>query len=247
MSLDPSHGRPSSRLSTATPPHVVVLFGAAGDLARRRLLPGMASLVLSSLAPNIEVVGTSLEEFDSPVFRGFVRDALSAFGRRALTDEEWSSFASRLHYVPASAGASALAREVAAATGRLGQDARLLHYLSVPTSAALSAIDMIAAAGLAVNSRIVMEKPFGNDLASAVKLNRRLQETFGEERVFRIDHFLGKEAVQNILAVRFANGLFEPIWHRDFIEHIQIDVPEMLGIEQRIPFYEATARTVTWW
>ena len=110
---------------------------------------------------------------------------------------------------------------------------RRLHYLSVPPNAALSAVRMLAEAGLVEGSRIIMEKPFGTDLKSAVALNAKLHEVFKEEQIFRIDHFLGKEAAQNILAFRFANGLFEPIWNRNFIDHIQIDVPETLGLGKR--------------
>jgi glucose-6-phosphate 1-dehydrogenase len=115
-----------------------------------------------------------------------------------------------------------------------------LHYLSVPPKAALSVVQTLRDAGLVERSRIVMEKPFGVDLQSSRQLNRRLHEVFDEEQIFRIDHFLGKEAAQNILAFRFANGLFEPIWHRHHIDHVQIDVPEELGIEQRASFYEGT-------
>jgi glucose-6-phosphate 1-dehydrogenase len=232
--------RSYQRAAQTTAPHVVVLFGAAGDLAKRKLLPGMANLVLSSLAPDIEIVGTSLEELDDDSYRAQAKSALDEFDRRKLNDDEWRRFSDRLHYVPASAGPEALARAVSAAERRLGPDVRRIHYLSVPPKAALAAVDTIAAAKLVRGSRIIMEKPFGTDLASAVELNRRLHETFKEDQIFRIDHFLGKEPAQNILAIRFANGLFEPIWNRNFIEHIQIDVPETLGIEQRAAFYEAT-------
>src|ERR671932_2601940 len=232
--------RSYQRAAQTTPPHVVVLFGAAGDLAKRKLLPGMANLVLSSLAPDIEIVGTSLEDLDDDSYRGQAKAALDEFDRRKLNDDEWRRFAERLHYVPTSAGPEALARAVQEAERRLGPDVRRIHYLSVPPKAALAAVDTIAAAKLVRGSRIIMEKPFGTDLASAVELNRRLHETFKEEQIFRIDHFLGKEPAQNILAIRFANGLFEPIWNRNFIEHVQIDVPETLGIEQRAAFYEAT-------
>ena len=122
----------------------------------------------------------------------------------------------------------------------LGPEARRLHYLSVPPTAAIPVVHEIAKAGLVERSRIIMEKPFGTDLASAKKLNAELHQVFAEEQIFRIDHFLGKEAAQNILAFRFANGLFEPIWHRNHIDHVQIDVPETLGLEQRADFYEAT-------
>ena len=126
------------------------------------------------------------------------------------------------------------------ATAALGSDARLLHYLSVPPRAALSAVGMLKDAGLVKDARIIMEKPFGTDLASAIDLNERLHQVFTEAQIFRIDHFLGKEPAQNILAFRFANGLFEPIWNRNFIDHVQIDVPETLGLGNRAGFYEAT-------
>src|SRR6185295_15086967 len=120
----------------------------------------------------------------------------------------------------------------------IGGECRRLHYLSVPPNAALAAVRLLGEAGLVPNSRIIMEKPFGTDLASAVSLNKALHEVFAEEQIFRIDHFLGKEAAQNILAFRFANGLFEPIWNRNFIDHVQIDVPETLGLGKRSAFYE---------
>ena len=126
------------------------------------------------------------------------------------------------------------------AEAALGGEARRVHYLSVPPSAALSAVRLLAEAGLVERSRIIMEKPFGTDLASAVSLNATLHEVFSEDQIFRIDHFLGKEPAQNILAFRFANGLFEPIWNRNFIDHVQIDVPETLGLGKRSGFYETT-------
>jgi glucose-6-phosphate 1-dehydrogenase len=122
----------------------------------------------------------------------------------------------------------------------LGADGRRLHYLSVPPNVALSAVRLLGEADLVDRSRIIMEKPFGTDLASAVSLNAKLHEVFSEDQIFRIDHFLGKEPAQNILAFRFANGLFEPIWNRNFIDHVQIDVPETLGLGGRASFYEAT-------
>src|SRR3984893_9848048 len=119
-------------------------------------------------------------------------------------------------------------------------ESRRLHYLSVPPNAALSAVRMLGEAGLVEGSRIIMEKPFGTDLKSAVALNARLHEVFAEDQIFRIDHFLGKEAAQNILAFRFANGLFEPIWNRNFIDRVQIGVPETVGLGKRSAFYEQT-------
>ncbi len=237
----PAEARATSRYQQERiDPHVIVLFGATGDLARRKLLPGMAHLVVSELAPDIRIVGTSLEEMGDVEFREFARVAIEEFGTHQLTPEQWDMFDDNLAYVPQSAGPEALAAAVAQAERQLGDDVRRLHYLSVPPKAALSVIEMLRAADLVSRSRVVMEKPFGTDLESAIHLNAQVHETFDESQVFRIDHFLGKEAAQNILAFRFANGLFEPIWNRNFIDHIQIDIPETLGLDQRANFYEST-------
>ena len=238
----PAPGARASRLSPEyTAPHVIVLFGATGDLARRKLLPGLAHLATSSkLAPDIRVVGTSLEAFDDEEFRAFARTAISEFGTHLLSDEQWETFAARLTYLPMDTEPSALSAAVAAAEAQLGPDVRRLHYLSVPPKAALSVITRLRDAQLVERARVVMEKPFGTDLDSAIRLNDQVHETFDESQIFRIDHFLGKEAAQNILAFRFANGLFEPIWNRNFIDHVQIDIPETLGLGQRANFYEST-------
>jgi len=221
-------------------PQVVVLFGATGDLARRKLLPGLFHLTSAGFIPDCRIIGVSLDETDVEGFRRIVKSALDQFLTRKATDAAWRDFAARLDYVPLGAGAQALKAAVATAEGSFAGECRRLHYLSVPPNAALSAVHLLGAAGLVDRSRIVMEKPFGTDLASAVQLNSQLHAVFAEEQIFRIDHFLGKEAAQNILAFRFANGLFEPIWNRNFIDHVQIDVPETLGLGQRAAFYEAT-------
>jgi glucose-6-phosphate 1-dehydrogenase len=162
------------------------------------------------------------------------------FGPEALTDDEWATFAAKLHYVPQSVGPEALAEAVSVAERELGDEVFRLHYLSVPPKAALAVINVLRSADLVQRSRVIMEKPFGNDFDSAVALNAKLHETFTESQIFRIDHFLGKEPAQNILAFRFANGLFEPIWSRNFIDHVQIDIPETLGLDSRVEFYEST-------
>jgi glucose-6-phosphate 1-dehydrogenase len=196
--------------------------------------------VQSALAPEIRVIGTSLEELTDDEFRTITRKAVEDFGTHKLSDEQWANFASRVTYVPQGAGPAALAAAVADAEAELGPDVHRLHYLSVPPKAAKAVITMLKEAELVERSRVVMEKPFGTDLASAIELNDFVHETFRERQIFRIDHFLGKEAAQNILAFRFANGLFEPIWNRNFIDHIQIDIPETLGLDQRANFYEST-------
>ena len=221
-------------------PQVVVLFGATGDLARRKLLPGLFHLTQAGFIPGCRIIGVSLDSIDAEAFRALAREALDEFSQRKMSDADWANFAAILDYVPLSAGAAVLKEAVARAETSLGAESRRLHYLSVPPSAALPAVHLLAQAGLVAQSRIVMEKPFGTDLASAVLLNAQLHEVFDEAQIFRIDHFLGKEPAQNILAFRFANGLFEPIWNRNFIDHVQIDVPETLGLGKRSGFYEQT-------
>jgi len=221
-------------------PQVLVLVGATGDLARRKLLPGLFHLSNSGFIPGCRIIGISLDEMDEHAFRNFARDAVAEFSTRPLDDNAWNNFAQILHYVPMQAGAHALKGAVDQAERELGSECRRIHYLSVPPGAALSAVRLLAEAGLVERSRIIMEKPFGTDLASAITLNAKLHEVFAEDQIFRIDHFLGKEPAQNILAFRFANGLFEPIWNRNFIDHVQIDVPEALGLGKRAGFYEQT-------
>ena len=244
--------RPFRRELDPIAPHVIVLFGCTGDLAKRKLLPGLAYLSESSLAPDIRIVGTAMEDLTTDGFRDLTHSAVQNFGMHRLAESEWADFASKLTYVPQGEGPEALASAVKEAEAQLvGNDpqrrstdgsgaVRLLHYLSVPPKAAQSVLEMLRDADLTRSARVIMEKPFGYDLDSAVRLNDFVHQVFDEAQVFRIDHFLGKEAAQNVLAFRFANGLFEPIWNRNFIDHVQIDIPESLGLDQRASFYEAT-------
>ena len=220
-------------------PQVVVLVGATGDLARRKLLPGLFHLIGAGFIPSCRIIGVSLEDIDAPAYRRLARSAIEEFSARKPLDAEWASFANLLDYVPLGAGVGPLKAAVEAAEKALDAECERLHYLSVPPSAALSSVRMLGEAGLAPRSRIIMEKPFGTNLASARSLNADLHTVFPEPHIFRIDHFLGKEPAQNILAFRFANGLFEPIWNRNFIDHVQIDVPETLGLERRTGFYDS--------
>jgi glucose-6-phosphate 1-dehydrogenase len=222
------------------PPHVVVLFGATGDLARRKLLPGLFHLSRAGLLPECRIVATSLEELDDHHYQGLARAACQEFARGEVTDEHWQRFRDRISYVSGSEGPAGLARAVERAEATLSGEPRRLHYLSIPPDAADAVVKTLGEAGLTERARIVMEKPFGTDLATARRLNAVVQSVFHDDQVFRIDHFLGKEAAQNILAFRFANGLFEPIWNREHIDHIQIDVPETLSVGTRAPFYEQT-------
>ncbi|WP_424081103.1 glucose-6-phosphate dehydrogenase [Mycobacterium sp.] len=215
------------------------MFGATGDLARRKLLPGLFHLSCSNLAPEMRIIGTSLDELDTADFRKLVLKACHEFSNHDVDDELLDQFSANLNYVSLHGGPEELGSAVREQIDELGGDARLLHYLSVPPAAVMKVMETVSKLDLVQNSRVIMEKPFGIDLGSARELNKAIHEIFEEEQIFRIDHFLGKEAAQNILAFRFANGLFEPIWNRNFIDHIQIDVPERLTLEGRAQFYES--------
>jgi glucose-6-phosphate 1-dehydrogenase len=221
-------------------PQVVVLFGATGDLSQRKLLPGLFHLVSGGFIPDCRIVGVSLDDIDADGFRAIAQKALTTYRHGGPGQNAWPAFAGLLDYVSMAKGPAGLKETVDRSAKTLGRECRLMHYLSVPPSAALKVVHMLHESDLARGSRIIMEKPFGTDLESAVSLNKQLHKVFNEEQIFRIDHFLGKEPAQNILAFRFANGLFEPIWNRNFIDHVQIDVPEKLELGNRIGFYEQT-------
>jgi len=225
---------------TSLPPHVIVLFGATGDLAARKLLPGLLHLSQTGMLPEFRIIGTSTSELSDEDFRHVARHACDQYATGKISLLQWAGFESKLSFVPLSSGPDGLADAVRKAEEAIGGEVRRLHYLSIPPSVASDVIHLLGKADLVDRSRVIMEKPFGTDLVSARELNAVVHEIFEEEQVFRIDHFLGKEAAQNILAFRFANGLFEPIWNRDHIDHVQIDVPETLTVDDRVAFYEAT-------
>jgi glucose-6-phosphate 1-dehydrogenase len=220
---------------------VIVLFGATGDLARRKLLPGMFHLAQVGLMPQrFRIIGAARKGIQLEQFRELARESIQGSGRKTLDGEAWERFADSLRFAAVGDGFEPLGEAVAAAKGELDDDAELLYYLSLPPGAAEGTVERIGALGLGDHARVLTEKPFGTDLASARELNRQLHSVFDESRIFRIDHYLGREAVQNLLALRFANGMFEPVWNRNHIDHIQIDIPETLSIEMRGSFYEET-------
>ena len=252
----------SPRRGHAKPgPHVIVLFGATGDLAKRKLLPGLYHLYVAGLLPDkFAIVGTSPPEFavSEDDFRNHARSACDAYGVAKPEGEPWEKFVAHLTFAPASpedpsplvAAVTAAEKAMSNSNGKShgnshnsrngGVIGRLFH-LAIPPSAFESVVAMLGASGLAsAASRVIIEKPFGWDLASSKELNEAVHKVFDESQVFRIDHFLGKESVDNILAFRFANGIFEPIWNRQHIKYVQIDVPETLSIEGRAAFYNAT-------
>jgi glucose-6-phosphate 1-dehydrogenase len=220
---------------------VIVLFGATGDLSRRKLLPGIFHLARVGLMPDrFRIIGTARRPIDSEEFRSLARASVEESGRRPLDEQQWERFAASLEFVGVGDGFGPLGEAIESARAELGEGAGLLFYLSLPPRAAGATIEEIGALGLGSGARVITEKPFGTDLASARALNAQLHEVFAEDCIFRIDHYLGREAVQNLLALRFANGMFEPVWNRNHIDHVQIDVPETISIEMRGSFYEET-------
>ncbi|MFW6773002.1 glucose-6-phosphate dehydrogenase [Nocardioides sp. CPCC 205120] len=240
---------PEQTSQTPPPPHVVVLFGATGDLAKRKLFPALLRLAASGWLPaSYRVIGSGRHSPGTDEeFRAGMRDALV---EQAEPDERDAvdGLLERVSFQTASAddgpdlaaAVRAAEQEVADEAGTDVDEVRRLVYLSLPPSAMTDMIGMLDREDLTDRARLVVEKPFGLDLASAEELDAALLDVVKEEQVFRIDHFLGKEAVQNILALRFANGLFEPAWDRRSIASVQIDVPEDLSIEGRASFYEST-------
>jgi glucose-6-phosphate 1-dehydrogenase len=233
--------------------HVVVLFGATGDLAARKLLPGLFHLAAVGLMPDrYRIIGTSRRPMTDERFRELAHEAITRYGSIEPAGEAWDAFERTLSFAEATpADASALVtaikraeRDIAELAERssdtVGGTPERLFHLAVPPTAFEPTVTMLADSGLAPGSRIIVEKPFGTDLPSARALNRAIAGVFPESQVFRIDHFLGKESVENILAFRFANGLFEPVWNRTHISYVQIDVPETLSIEGRADFYDNT-------
>ncbi|HZO05042.1 MAG TPA: glucose-6-phosphate dehydrogenase, partial [Solirubrobacterales bacterium] len=220
---------------------VIVLFGATGDLAKRKLLPGMFHLARVGLMPErFRIVGAARNAISTEEFRELAREAVESSGRRPLEADDWDRFADSLRFVGVGEGFEGLGEEVEAARAELAEDAGLLFYLSLPPRAAAGTVEQIGALGLGTGARVITEKPFGTDLESAKALNAHLHAVFAEDCIFRIDHYIGREAVQNLLALRFANGMFEPVWNRNHIDHVQIDIPETLSIEMRGSFYEET-------
>jgi len=231
---------PTTAASPTPHDQVIVLFGATGDLARRKLLPGIFHLFEAGLMPErFALIGTSRSALSKQEFVELTREAVCGSGRRPVAGDSWQRFAASLDFASTGDGFDQLGSAIDGARQEL-RDAELLHYLSLPPAATNGVIEELGRAGLGEVARVIMEKPFGRDLASARELDRLVHSVFAEEQVFRIDHYIGREAVQNLLALRFANGMFEPVWNRNHIDHVQIDVPETLSIEMRAGFYEET-------
>ena len=225
------------------PPTVFVLYGGTGDLAKRMVLPAFFDLYARDLLPKRwKLVGNGRGDVAHEDFRAHVHDALTEFADTP-TEEQWAGFSPNVLF----AGGGFRAEDggqlpdlIEQTKSELGDDAQLIHYLAVPPSAFAPTTEALNQHGLAEGSKIVYEKPYGTSLDSFRKLDALVHQVFDEEQVFRIDHFLGKEATQNVHILRFANTMIAGIWNRDFIEEVQIDVPETLDIADRAGFYDAT-------
>jgi glucose-6-phosphate 1-dehydrogenase len=226
------------------PPHVIVIFGGNGDLAKRRLLPALYHLFLEGLLPQEwRAVGNSRRPVTDEEFRQLAHDAILEFSPCKLEDDVWQSFQARLSYASgtfAPGDTKVIAEAVERAERELGGEARHLYYLSVPPPAFPTITEALGEAGLTERARVVYEKPFGLDKDSFHELNDIAHRVLDDEQIYTIDHFLGKETLQNVLALRFANGMFEPVWNRSHIDHVQIDVPETLGVATRGSFFDRT-------
>ncbi len=213
----------------------IVIIGATGDLSRRKLLPALYNLFTASqlLPQRGNIVGYARSRIDTAEFRSMAKEAVVEFSRTGLDERAWAKFAKRLHFV------------CAEPDGYLGllpqlEQSKRLIYLATPPSTFPSVAVELGECGLATGTRLVVEKPFGRDLASGRELDETLHDVFEESQIFRIDHYLGKETVQDILIFRFGNSLFERAWNRDAIDHVQFTVAESIGIEGRGAFYEET-------
>ena len=226
---------------------VLVIFGAGGDLAWRKLVPALYSLFIDHWLPDhFAIIGLDLKQLSDDEFRQHLRAGVDQFSRRGKSDDAaWKTFAAKLTFVSANfadpAAYSALAERLGKQDHDWGGTVTHIFYLATPPALMDPIAENLSQAGLAhdrAHARIVVEKPFGHDLASARALNQALTTIFDESQIYRIDHYLGKETVQNILAFRFANAFLEPLWDRRYIDHVQISVAEQVGVEHRGGYYE---------
>ena len=235
-------------MPTHEEPFSLVIFGASGDLTNRKLIPALWSLYAARTLPEpFVIIGTARTEMSDEAFRDKMRQGVREFARlRIPNDNVWARFAASLHYVPGDPNDPALYGRLRAALEdverRHGGPANRLYYLSTPPSLYDDITGQLGKADLAEErggwTRIIVEKPFGHDLRSAQELNQLVTSVFSEEQVYRIDHYLGKETVQNVLALRFANGILEPLWNRNHVAEVQMTVAETVGVEGRGGYYE---------
>jgi glucose-6-phosphate 1-dehydrogenase len=237
------------RISRAAPPCVVVIFGASGDLTKRKLVPALFRLAQQNLlAPGFSIIGTGRSAWSNDFFRESMKEGVREFGE-SFDEKLWNNFAAGLFYSPTDQEKPETYKQLAEVANDIdkqrGTGGNRLFYLSTPPNLYVPIVRMLRESGqnLAPEGawrRIIIEKPFGRDLKSARELNREVLQVFYENQVYRIDHYLGKETVQNIMVLRFANTIFEPIWNRYFIDHVQVTAAESIGVENRGGYYETS-------
>ncbi|HEU4884986.1 MAG TPA: glucose-6-phosphate dehydrogenase, partial [Longimicrobium sp.] len=256
--LPPATGETPLRTSMAAPmarvrcpdPLVLVIFGGTGDLARRKLMPALWKLKMDGLLPDeFCIVGNSREEIDEAEYRKRMRAALEEFAE-APDAAAWAEFEKHIYYVYGSTDDPqtfiTLREKLEAADGEHGTRGNRLFYLALPPAVIAPTAEGLGRAGLVCDvdsecwTRIIVEKPFGKDLQTARELNVALLKVFGEPQIFRIDHYLGKETLQNLLVFRFANIIWEPLWSRTYVDHVQITVSESVGVEGRAGYYDSS-------
>jgi glucose-6-phosphate 1-dehydrogenase len=240
--------RDEERLPRVPDPGVMVIFGASGDLTSRKLMPALYELAAQRRLPmEFAVVGVSRTEMSHDEFRNRLREKLEEHASDGVSDDVWGSFSERIFYLPGDSKDAGSYEELKKFLGQIdeqrGTGGNRAFYLSTSPSLVPTIVERLGEAGMNRGegdgwSRIVVEKPFGRDLESARKLNSDIRRYFDEGQIYRIDHYLGKETVQNILAMRFSNGIFEPIWNQNYVDHVQITVAEDIGIGDRGAFYE---------
>ncbi|MGE5273280.1 MAG: glucose-6-phosphate dehydrogenase [Verrucomicrobiota bacterium] len=224
----------------------LVVFGASGDLTKRKLVPAIWSLAVRNLLPDdFAIVGVARTEETDARFKARMKDTVREFGRDPIDEKVWKRLAAGMHYVAtdfaSDGGENELVDLLAKLDEERGTRGNRVFYLAVPPSAIGTLVEKVGSRRSEWTgwTRVIVEKPFGTDRATAHRLNDEIQRYFDEREIYRIDHYLGKETVQNLLALRFANGIFEPIWNRQFVEHVEITVAESIGIEGRAAFYES--------
>jgi glucose-6-phosphate 1-dehydrogenase len=233
------------RLEPTPGPTSLVIFGATGDLTRRKLLPALYHLSRGQRLPaRFSIIGVARDPLGEDGFRTQFTESLRQFAGAEADDPVAASLARRMHYVGGDFSDPSLFQRVAATLRDINSDGGALFYLAIPPSAYANVIEQLGATGLSKAEsperwrRVIVEKPFGTDLDSARELNQIVHRHFHEDQVFRIDHYLGKETVQNLMVFRFANGMYEPIWNRRYIDHVQITAAETVGVEGRAQYYE---------
>ncbi|MEO6949584.1 MAG: glucose-6-phosphate dehydrogenase [Ginsengibacter sp.] len=229
-------------------PTILFIFGGSGDLNYRKLTPALFNLFLDNAMPdNLSIIGIARTQYTEAGYKKHLKEGIDLFSRTKASDEKWKKFSANISYlkmdVTKAEGYKKISRIVKEKETEAGDPPAVVFYMAVASQLVPAIIKQIGKMDVCHDtkrSRVVIEKPFGHDLKSAVEMNKMLSKDFKEDQIYRIDHYLGKETVQNIIALRFANSLFEPIWNRNYIDHVQITAAETVGVDKRGGYYETS-------